>query len=150
MTNLNKQKILAGKVAGVGKDKIKIDSSMAEEIKEAITKEDIRSLIAEGAIEVVKDVGISRHRARKRHIQRKKGRQRGQGKREGKVCARYPSKLKWMNKIRSIRVVLKELKTTGKVTLANYRDLYRKAKGGFFRDRGHLEIYLKQNKMVKK
>lgn len=150
MTNLKKQKVLASKVAGVGRSRIKVDASMAEDLKEAITKEDIKALIKEGAIEVVKKKGVSRHRARERHEQRKKGRQRGPGRRKGASGARTPSKRAWINKIRALRVELKQLREDKQINPAVFRDLYRKAKGGLFRDRGHLAIYLKQRGIVKK
>lgn len=150
MSNLRLQKKLASKVLKAGKGRVKIDSEMAEEIKEAITRADITDLIKEGAIEVVSKQGVSRHRARARHIQKKKGRQRGQGLRKGKVGARTPKKRKWINKIRSIRRELKSLRADAVVTDETYRKLYRRAGGGFFRDRSHLLIYIKQHRMTKK
>ena len=48
--NLRKKKMLAAKTLGVGKNKISFVKSRIEEIKEAITKQDIRDLHNEGAI----------------------------------------------------------------------------------------------------
>lgn len=149
MTNLSKQKKLASKVTGVGTERVKIDQSMAEEIKEAITREDIRALISNGAIEILPAQGISRHRARERHEQKKKGRRRGPGLRRGKAGAREPTHRKWINKIRSLRAHLMELREKKILDPKTYRELYMRAKGGFFRDMGHLKIYLKQRDMKK-
>ena len=148
MTNFKLQKRLASKVAGVGKKRIKIDASAKDDLKEAITREDIAELIRDGVIEVKKVQGVSRHRARKRHEQRKKGRQRGHGKRKGKAGARTPSKRAWINKIRPLRKTLRELKEKG-MEPRIYRELYRKAKGNFFRSKKHLLQYVEQHKLVK-
>ena len=150
MTNLTLQKKLASKVLKAGKGRIKIDGSMAEEIKEAITRADIKDLIEDGAIEVVQKKGVSRHRARARHLQKKKGRQRGHGSRKGKAGARTPKKQVWMTKIRSIRRELKSLRSDAILADETYRLLYRRAGGGFFRDRNHLLVYIKQHKIAKK
>jgi len=150
MTNLKLQKKLAKKVLGVGNKRIKIDSAVAEEIKEAITRADIKDLVEDGAIEVVQKKGVSRHRARARHLQRKKGRQRGHGLRKGKAGARTPKKQVWMAKIRRIRAELKSLRVDAVLGAETYRLLYRRAGGGFFRDRGHLLVYIKQHKLAKK
>ena len=150
MTNLSLQKRLARKVLGVGSKRIKIDNAVAEEIKEAITRADIKDLIEDGAIEVLQKKGVSRHRARARHLQRKKGRQRGHGLRKGKAGARTSKKQVWMAKIRRIRAELKSLRADAVLTDEIYRLLYRRAGGGFFRDRGHLLVYIKQHKLAKK
>lgn len=150
MSNLKFQKKLASKVLGVGKDRVKIDSAMAEEFEEAITREDIRELVAAGAIEVAPKKGVSRHRARKRHAQKKKGRRRGHGKRKGRAGARAPKKRAWINKIRAIRRELKSLRGDAVLTDENYRMLYRKASGGFFRNRHHLLVYIQQHRLAKK
>ena len=48
--NLSKKKKLAAKVFGVGKERIVFAKSRLNEIKEAITKQDIRDLKNDGAI----------------------------------------------------------------------------------------------------
>lgn len=150
MSNLRSQKKLASKVLGIGKSRVKVDGAMAEDIKEAITRADIRDLIAQGAIKVIPKSGVSRHRARERHLQRKRGRQRGQGVRKGRMGARNPHKRAWINKIRSLRNELKELREGEYITERTYKELYKKAKGNFFRDRGHALIYIKQRGLMKK
>ena len=55
-----------------------------------------------------------------------------------------------MAKIRSIRRELKSLSADAILTDEIYRLLYRRAGGGFFRDRNHLLIYIKQHKLAKK
>lgn len=147
--NTETQKVLAAKVAGVGLARVILDPMRYDDIKEAITREDIRSLIKQGAIKILPIKGPSRHRARIRHAQKKKGRQAGHGKRRGGKNARTPRKLQWMIKIRKIRSTLLALKEKGLLEPKTYRDLYMKAKGGLFRDTGHLKFYMESNKLLK-
>jgi len=147
--NLQIQKILAAKVAKVGRDRVSLNPARYEEIKEAITRADIRALIKSDAITIAPVRRPSKHRARARHAQRKKGRQRGHGSRKGAKYAREPHKRAWINKIRLMRSTLQTLKTQGKLEAPAYKDLYAKAKGGFFRDRGHLMFYIESNKLLK-
>jgi len=146
--NTETQKVLAAKVAGVGLSRVALDPLRYEDIKEALTKEDIRGLIKQGAIKISPIRGPSRHRARARHKQQKKGRQMGQGTRRGSKFARNPRKQQWMRKIRKIRSTILGLKEKTLLDTKTYRDLYLKAKGGFFRDRGHLMFYIESNKLL--
>ena len=50
--NLRKKKILAAKALKVGKERIIFLKPRLEEIKEAITKQDIKDLYKEGAIKI--------------------------------------------------------------------------------------------------
>src|SRR4030042_1929609 len=64
--NLRKKKTLAAKTFGVGESRIKFVNARLEEIKEAITKQDIRDLQKDGAIIVIKIKGRKRHEKRKK------------------------------------------------------------------------------------
>ena len=55
--NLGKKKQLAIRTFGVGKERIIFVKSRLEEIKEAITKQDIRELYREGAIRIQEPKG---------------------------------------------------------------------------------------------
>jgi large subunit ribosomal protein L19e len=147
---LNLQKKLAARIAKVGKQRVKVNPEAAEDIKAAITKADVSSLIAEGKIEIVHSNGVSRHRARKLHIQHKKGRRKGQGSRKGGKKARTPKKRTWINKIRLQRKTLSELKETKQLEGKSYRRLYSLAKGGFFRSKKHMLLFAEKNKMINK
>ena len=144
------QKRLAASVLGCSADKVWFDNSQLEKIKEAITRADVRSLINSGLIQRKADKGISRGRARKRHTQKQKGRQKGQGKRKGKKTARAPKKRNWINKVRTQRNFLKDLKEHANITNTVYRSLYSKSKGGFFRSKRHIKLYLEEHKLFKK
>jgi len=147
--NLKLQKRLAAEIAGVGLDRITFDQTQIKEIKEAITKADIRALIKSGAIKILPVKRPSRHRARKRHIQRKKGRQRGDGKRKGTAKARTPKKRLWINTIRPQRRLLRLLKEKGRITAQTFRKVYTKAGSGEFRSKAHLMLYLERNNLLK-
>ena len=146
--DLKFQKRLAARTLGIGMDRLSFDTSRYEDIKEAITKADIRSLARQGAINITPFRTPSRLRAKARRAQQKKGRQRGPGKKHGAKFARMPRKLAWMNKIRALRQTLSELRSKKQIDNKTYYDLYAKAKGGFFRDRSHLQFYLESNKLV--
>ena len=107
-------------------------------------------MIKDGAISVEQSKGVSRGRARKVKNQKVRGRKKGQGSRKGKKNARLPGKKKWMNKIRLQRVFLKELKANSKITQEVYKDLYAKSKGGFFRSKRHIKLYMNEHGLVKK
>ena len=145
---LNTQKRLAGKVAKVSPKRIKLDMENAEEIKESITKADIRGLIKDKAIIVKKKKGVSRASANKIKVQKSKGRRKGAGRLKGKKTARAPKKDTWMKKIRLQRAFLKELKEKKIIDTKIHSELYKKAKGGFFRSKRHMKIYIEEHNLA--
>ena len=147
--DLKLQKRLTAEVAGVGLDRISFDPSRSKDIKEAITKADIRALISDGAIKILPVKRPARHRARARHLQRKKGRQRGDGRRKGTAKARTPKKRLWINTIRAQRSLLKYLREKKKITPQTFRKVYKKANGGEFRSKTHMMFFLKRNNLIK-
>ncbi len=147
---LTLQKRLAAELLKCSQKRVRIDNDRISDIKEAITKADIRGLINSGAISAIPKKGISRGKARKRQIQRSKGRQRGQGKRKGTANARLSRKEVWINLIRSQRKLLTELKKNKKISTKTFRSLYLKCKGGFFRSKRHIKLYLTEHKLVEK
>jgi large subunit ribosomal protein L19e len=147
--NTTIQKKLAAKITKRSVKKIRLNLDRADDIKEAITRADVKALINDGAILVSPTRGISRGRAKKHASQRMKGRRRGQGSRKGRASARLPGKRTWINKIRLQRIFIKELKDNKRITKEDYKDLYRKSKGGFFRSRRHIKLYLTEHKLVK-
>ena len=141
------QRRLAAQLMKCSPQKVVFDVTKLEQIKEAITKDDIKQLMAEGAIQRKKTNEQSKVRARKRATQRSKGRQRGRGTRKGTPTARVNKKTRWMNRIRLQRSTLAELKKKKEISQETYRELYMKAKGGFFRSKRHLELYITERKL---
>jgi len=144
------QKRLASQVLDVSQKRVKFDTQRLADIKEAITKTDIRQLVSEKAITKVQEKGVSRGRARKIKTQKSKGLRKGPGSRQGKSTARLPRKESWMNKIRSQRKFLTELKEKQLISLKTYRNIYMKCKGGFFRSTRHIKLYLEEHKLFQK
>ena len=74
--NLQTQKRIAADVLKVGSTRVFFDPARVKEIEEAITRGDIRKLLADLAIQAKPKKGNSRFRIRKNRLQRKKGRRR--------------------------------------------------------------------------
>jgi len=136
--NLSGKRRIAAAVLKSGATRVKFNPERLEDISEALTKDDIRSLIKSGAIIRIPKIGISRGRARLRQAQKLKGRHKGHGKRKGTSKARTPSKRRWINKIRAIRDELKKMRQAKDITPNEYRTLYLQAKGNLFQSRRHL------------
>ena len=145
MNNLSIQKRLASQILNTSKNNIQLDTTRLEEIKEAITKADIKSLIKDGAITARNKRGISSFRDRKRKKQKNKGRLRGQGSKKGAKGARSGKKELWIHKIRAQRMFLQNLKEKGFLDSSSFRELYMKSKGGFFRSRRHIKVYMQEH-----
>jgi len=129
MTNLSFQRELAAKALGVGMGRIKFDPEKLEDIEDAITREDIRRLYREGAIEVLPPAGTSRGRTRTRSGRRGPGSRRGTG--EG-------GKERWIRQVRALRRTLRSLRDRGEIDSKLYRRLYMLVKGGAVRSRRRL------------
>lgn len=143
------QKRLAAQILKCSEKRVLFDSDRLEDIKKAITKTDIRGLISVKAITKKPVKGISKVRARKRKEQRRKGRQRGFGSKKGKKTARLPKKKKWINRVRIQRCFIKNLRDKKMISKSDYQNIYMKIKGGFFRSKGHIKLYLKEHDLVK-
>jgi large subunit ribosomal protein L19e len=145
MTDLKAQRRLAADVLDVGKNRVKLDPERQGDIAEAITREDVRELIDEGAIRVEPKSGNSRGRARERAKKRSYGHQKGQGSRKGKAGGRRNEKAEWRSKIRAQRRRLRKYRDQGELEPADYRQLYRMAGGGEFDSVADVERYVRDN-----
>ncbi|MBI5871710.1 hypothetical protein HZB88_01340 [archaeon] len=121
--NLNKKKKLIARMLNLGVKRIVIDSSRSNEIKEAITREDMRELIREGAI-TIREMGGRRHRKRKRW---KRG--------EGKIKKRAGQRKRAYIKItRKLRKYLSDSSEKEKISHEKYRDLRKQIKAKAFKN----------------
>lgn len=142
MTKLTLQKKLAAQILKVGKSKVWLDPNQAKDIQAAITKADIRKLIQKNGIRALPEkVPLQKERKR---------RKRGSGKRKGSKHAKVTKKERWIQTVRPLRVMLKELREKKQIDKPTYRKLYLLVKGGTFRSRLHLQIYLEQHGILKK
>ncbi|MHA1350456.1 MAG: 50S ribosomal protein L19e, partial [Promethearchaeota archaeon] len=131
-------------------NRVYFDPYLIDEIKMAITREDIRNLVKEGIIIKKYKKGNSKYRKNLLHERKKKGRARGIGKRKGKKGARTPKKKKWMNRIRPQRRELKKLRDRKLITTATYRKLYKNAKGGMFTSVAQMNRYIKEKDLIRR
>ncbi|MBT3298596.1 50S ribosomal protein L19e [archaeon] len=146
---INKKR-LAAKILKVSPSKITFASDALEDIKKGITRADIRGLIAVKKIFKKGTNEQSRGRARKKKIQKSKGRQSGRGSKKGSKHSTLSKKAAWILKIRTQRKFIKELKERSLIDSTIYRQLYRKSKGGYFRNKRHIKLYLNEQNMINK
>ena len=142
MTDLSAQRRLAADVLDVGENRVWFDPNAQSEIAEAITREEVSQLVADGAIDAKEARGNSRGRARERNAKRAYGHRKGPGTRKGKAGARENPKERWRKNIRAQRRKLRELRDEGELSPSEYRDLYDKARGGEFRSVEYMMNYI--------
>jgi large subunit ribosomal protein L19e len=139
---------LAAAILKAGKSRVKfLDSSKA---KEALTRDDVRSLISQGAITVEQKKGVGRAKASFKHSRLHAGRRRGTGSRKGAKFATVDRKSRWIAKVRGQRKLLKTLKGSGALKEGSYRKIYLMVKGDFFRNKKHLISHLRDKKLLEK
>ena len=142
MSDLASQRRIAAAVLGCGVNRVWINPEKLSEVQSAMSREDIRNLIEEGAISSHQKKGISRGRARARIAKRAYGHCKGPGRRSGAKGARTPAKTQWIKKIRAQRKELRAQRDAGSITRSEYRRLYRRAAGGQFRNVAHLKAQI--------
>lgn len=145
--NLRSQRKLAAKVLNCGINRVWMDPERADEISLAITREEIRKLIQEDAINALPENSQSRGRARVLASKKKKGRRSGPGSKKGKKFSVVSRKTRWMNRIRAQRRKLRELRERRVISVNTYRNLYMKAKGGTFRSVAEIERYINEKNL---
>ena len=139
---LDSQRRMAAQVLKCGTNRVKFEAESLDEIKEAITKNDIRVLIKNGTIIKNPTRTTSKFWARQRKIQKSHGKQKGHGSRKGRKTARQNPKTAWMNKVRLQRKFLKSQRDNKSISSTDYHELYMKSKGGFFRSLRHMKLYV--------
>ncbi len=148
--NLKTKKELAAHVLKVSPKRVFINPERLDDVKEALTRADIRALSKDGAIVKKQKKNISSGRSKKLKVQKSKGKRKGQGSRRGKKTARLNKKENWMNKVRLQRTYLRNLKEKKLLDNKQFRMLYLKIKSGFFRSKAHLKLYLQDMKILTK
>jgi len=126
---LDKKKALAAKVFGVGKSRVLFVEPRLAEIKEAITKEDIKALHQEGAI-LIKEIG-----GRKKVVRRKR---RLQGNIKVHVNTRKQNYVKLTRKLRAYVVELQKSKV---LSADEVKSIRKKIKNKEFKSKAQLKDY---------
>jgi large subunit ribosomal protein L19e len=129
--NLRAKKQLAANTLGVGKGRIIFVNERLEEIKEAITKQDMRNLQKDGAI-IIREV-----KGRSKNVN--KGKRRHIGKVRRKVNTR---KQDYVIMTRKLRKVLAEKKSKGELDIKEIKELRKKIRNKMFRSKAHLKEYI--------
>ena len=129
--NLAKKKILAAKALGVGKARIILNKERIAEIKEAITRQDIKDLAAAGAI-IVRPVS-----GRKTIVKRKTRR------RFGSIRKKINNtKREYMNLTRKLRAYIYELRKHETITEDKYWELRKQIRARLFKSKTHPKEHL--------
>ena len=126
--NLKGKKRIAAETLKVGKERIIFNKNRLDEIKEAITKQDIRDLKSSGAISL-KEIGG------RRKIEKRKTRRRS-GKIKVKVGHR---KQEYVKLTRKLREYLKELKKQDKIDHETYKESRKKVKDSSYKSKRNLK-----------
>lgn len=142
MSDLAGQRRMAAAILKCGANRVWFDPERQADIEAAISRNDLRELITEGAIKAHPVKGNSRGRTRARMAKRSYGHRKGQGRRKGAAGARGSSKRAWIRKIRAQRRVLREMRDDGSIDRSLYRVMYRRASGGQFRSVSHLTSHV--------
>ena len=149
VVNLRAKKRLVARIMGVGANRVKFDSDHLDDIADAITRGNIRSLISANTIKIKPIVGTSRGRAQLKKIQKHK---RGikQGSKKGTRGARSDKKEVYVKKVRSLRHILKVAKDRKDITNKEFWELYKKVGGNTVRNKAHLITLVEEIKSRRK
>ena len=141
VVNLKAKKRLAARVTGVGVHRIKFDTDHLDDIADAITRENIRSLITANTITIRSFTGTSKGRA---HVKKAQKNKRGttQGSKQGSKGARVGKKTVYVAKVRSLRRLLKIAKDRKDLTNPEFWALYKKVGGNTVRNKAHLRLLM--------
>ncbi len=145
VVNLKAKKRLASRVTGVGVHRIKFDTDHLDDIADAITRENIRSLITANTIKIKSFTGTSRGRAHEKKSQRNK-RGTKQGSKQGSKGARVGKKTVYVAKVRALRRLLKIAKDRKDLTNPEFWALYKKVGGNTVRNKAHLRTLMEEIK----
>jgi large subunit ribosomal protein L19e len=139
---MNLQKKMAAQILKVGVNKVWLDPKHTKDLDAAITKADIRKMILKRWIKA---------KSEKIHKPREKTKKkRGHGSRKGARYSIVNRKRRWIQRVRPMRQMLQEMKAKKEIDNQTFKKLYSLVKGGMFRSRSHLRLYMEQNNLLKK
>ena len=136
MVTLLSIKRIASRLLKKGINKIRIKQEEVPRASEALTAEDVRSMIKDKVIYATPKQGVSRARAKVKHAQVKK-------------YSRISTKELWMRKVRTQRKKLKELYDNGLLDSQTRKKLYYMIKGNMFKSKNAFMTYINEHKMLK-
>ncbi len=134
--NLGSKKELAKRTFGVGKDRIVFVESRAEDIKEAITKQDIRDLINDGAILILNGYGRRKNAGKKRENRKVRK----------NINVR---KRNYVILTRKLRRSLAEMHSSNRISKEKVTELRKKIRNKAFRSKAHMKEFMEDKKTKK-
>ncbi|MBS3065821.1 hypothetical protein J4229_02120 [Candidatus Pacearchaeota archaeon] len=129
---LENKKDFASNVLGAGKGRIIFNKSRLSEIKEAMTRQDIRDLFASGAISIAEIKG-------RKKIEKRLTRRRAGSRRQPAI----DKKRQYIITTRKLRAYLSELRKAEKITEEHFHKLRKEIRASSFRDKGHMKERIK-------
>ena len=133
---LNKKKELASRVLGIGKKRIIFNKEALEDVKEALTKQDIKDLVKSGSIFVKEVSGI------KKQVKRTTRRRAGSIKKNVNTRKRD-----YMTITRKLRAFISEIRKHGTISSEEYWKLRKEIRAKNFKSKSHMKERISQ--MVK-
>ena len=130
---LEKKKELAARALNVAKNRIVFNSARLSEIKEAITKQDIKDLVASGVISIKEKKG-------RRKTERRKTRRKAGSIKKGN----RKTKKDYIKLTRKLRKHLLSLKERNKISGGDYKRFRKEIKTSNFRSLSHLRERIPQ------
>jgi len=149
VVNLRAKKRLVSRITGVGIHRVRFDSEHLDDIADAITRDNIRSLITANTIKIKPIVGTSRGRAQVKKSQRRK-RGAKPGSKKGRKGARMARKDLHIIKVRALRYRLKVAKERKDITNNEFWTLYKMIGGNTVRNSAHLRSLIEEIKSKRK
>lgn len=137
VVNLKTKRQLVSRILGVGVDRVKFDPEHLDDVADAITRDNIRSLITANVIEIKPIKGTSKGRSHFKKLQRSK-RGTKQGSKKGRKGARTGKKQVYVRKIKAMRHQLKVSKSRKEIVNEDYWKLYKQVSGNQVRNLAHL------------
>ena len=125
---LERKKELAARALNISKKRIVFNNERLSEIKEAITKQDIKDLLASGAIFIKEISG-------RRKVEKRRNRRRG-GSIKKKVVNK---KREYMTLTRKLRSHLASLKSQEKISREDFTKLRKEIRAKQFRSLSHMK-----------
>jgi len=143
VVNLKSKRKLVSRILGVGIGRVRFDPEYLDDVTDAITRDNIRSLITAGTIQVKPIVGTSKGRA---HFKKAQRRKRGtkQGSKKGRKGSRVGKKEVYVKRIRAMRHQLKVSKSRKEIPNESYWKLYKQVGGNQVRNLAHLRSLIEE------
>ena len=130
--NLKKKKELAARTLNVGKDRIIFAESRIDDIKEAITKQDIKDLYSDKAI-------LIKNKKGRRKVLKKKKLRRGVGNVRKKARNK---KKEYVIITRKLRRYLKQIKEEGRISNEDFKEIRKKIRNRIFKSKASLKEHI--------